>query len=95
MNLKRLILFCAILVTTSIRAQETTTVSFVTKHKDTLYLINDDIGKMIANAWTGKLYDPQRDGKKPAIVFVSYQYIQNRYIAVTRKKTTVNKQIKK
>lgn len=95
MNLKRIIIFSMLwLALCESRAQETTTVSFVTKQKDTLYLVNDDIGKMIANAWTGKLYDPQRDGKKPEIVFVTYQYIQNRYMSTSKRKT-VTKQIKK
>jgi hypothetical protein len=93
--MKKLILICATVVCVSTRAQssfdkEHPPISFVSHGKDTLYLLNDDFGKLVASVWNGKFYKPERDGKKPTIVFVSHQYIQMRHKA-NAKKTVVSK----
>ena len=54
-------------------------ISFVTTKKDTLYLINDRLGKTIAGSWEGKYYVPERDGKKPYILLVEISYIRQRH----------------
>lgn len=94
--LKKIILICATVMCISTRAQssgggddktmEHAPISFISHGKDTLYLLNDDFGKLVASVWTGKFYKPERDGKKPTIIFVSHQYIQMRH-KVTAKKT--------
>lgn len=58
---------------------ETKPISFVTYQQDTLYLIDEGLGKLTAKLWEGKNYKPERDGKKPKIVFVTQNYILTRY----------------
>ncbi len=48
-------------------------VSYVSTNKDTLILVNDDLGKLIAQTWT-----EYSDIKKPKIIFASAQYITMR-----------------
>ena len=54
-------------------------VAYVTSKKDTLYLVNDPLGKAIACSWEGEYYQPERDGKRPHIVFVDVAYLRNRH----------------
>lgn len=53
--------------------------SYVTHRKDTLFLVNEDIGLATAKLWEGSNYKPERDGKKPKIVLVSQKYIIARH----------------
>lgn len=85
---------CSILICTcaTLFGQQFDTVtlppSYVSSKKDTLYLVNDSFGKLIANSWVGERYDPQRDGKKPVIMFVSQKYILKRHKMVTMTQRT-------
>lgn len=44
-----------------------TKISVVSENRDTLWLINDEIGKMIANTWEIETDPPER---KPVIILV-------------------------
>ena len=84
--MKYSILFLLIFCTVSVFSQNTKEenlynnepIAFVTSKKDTLYLVNDNLGKTIARSWEGKYYIPERDGPKPCILLVEISYIRHR-----------------
>lgn len=82
--MKKLLLLFSLIATTTY-AQH----SFVTKNKDTLYLVNDDLAKQIIKVWE-EYYVPARDGKKPAIILVDVVYVKNR-MKKNQTKTTTTK----
>lgn len=65
-------------------------ISFVTSKRDTLYLVNEGIGLATAKLWEGNNYKPERDGKKPKIVFVTQHYIIARHENKVLQKFIVN-----
>lgn len=85
--MKKIILLSLI----SIIVKSQTVPSYVTRNKDTLYLINDTLGKQVAKAWEGEYYKPERDGKKPVIIFVDVAYIKNRYNKKFKQSTAIKK----
>jgi len=75
-----------------------TPISYVSKGSDTLYLVDDNLGKMIASTWDGKYYILERDGRKPEIVLTTQHYILNRYGLIRKtpaKKIMAKNQFKK
>ena len=78
--MKKIIASAAMLFTLSTTAQTTTKiipdsvtythVSRMSNNKDTLYLMNNDIGKMIQQIWADQSYVDKHRGKKPMIVMV-------------------------
>jgi hypothetical protein len=64
--------------------------SFVSYRKDTLYLVNEGIGLTTAKLWEGVYYRPERDGKKPKIVFTTQKYIIARHNQAKQTKQIVN-----
>lgn len=47
-------------------------ISYVTPNRDTLYLINDELGKTIYDIW-------QKDQNKPIILFIDDKKLMNLY----------------
>lgn len=69
---------------------DTKPIAFVSYRKDTLYLVNEGIGLTIAKSWEGALYIPERDGRKPKIVFTTQKYIVARHESKVSQKFIVN-----
>ena len=61
-----LMLFTAITATNA----QTTIKKFcyVTPKQDTMILLNNDLGKSLANLWTNLLHDDKYNGKRPVII---------------------------
>ncbi len=62
------IIFMAICIVATAQSDEK--ISYVSPNKDTLMLLNDSFGKLIAKAWDG-------EKKKPIIVFADQSVIDN------------------
>lgn len=61
-------------------------ISLVSPNKDTLWLINDDIGNLIAYSW--KDYEDTPEQKKPVILLVNSLPL-DRYCCIKNKKKNV------
>ena len=71
-KLKQLLL--SILITGGAFSQKEGDVSFISKNRDTLFLVDDNLGYIIKNIWET---EPKR-GDKPTIIFKSLVWIENK-----------------
>jgi hypothetical protein len=71
-KLKQLLL--SILITGGAFSQKEGDVSFISKNRDTLFLVDDNLGYIIKNIWETE----PKTGDKPTIIFKSLVCIENK-----------------
>jgi hypothetical protein len=62
------------LITTGVFSQKLGDVSFISKNRDTLFLVNDELGHIIKNIWE----EEPNDIEKPTIIFKSLVWIEDK-----------------
>lgn len=57
-------------------SQTSESISYVSPKQDTLYLVDNEVGKLINDLWKEPLYDWRMKERKPVILLVEYAMIE-------------------
>ncbi len=71
-KLNQLLLF--MLITNGVFSQKLNDVSFISKNRDTLFLVDDKLGHIIKDIWK----EESNEDEKPTIIFKSLVWIENK-----------------